>query len=105
MLRGKGLLRDMFLRTQYGFAQLVNTATRNSAILDKLWTNMEPVYDTPAVLDTLGTSDHRMVLLKPSYDAILDTGNIQRAVVRRFTANEKAAFAPALSDVSYNDYL
>ena len=56
-------LRDMFLRTQYGFAQLVNTA-RNSAILDKLWTNMEPVYDTPAVLDTLGTSDHRMVLLK-----------------------------------------
>ena len=38
-------LRDMFLRTQYGFAQLVNTATRNSAILDKLWTNMDPVYD------------------------------------------------------------
>ena len=94
-------LRDMFLRTQYGFAQLVNTATRNSAILDKLWTNMEPVYDTPAVLDTLGTSDHRMVLLKPSYDAILDTGNIQRPVVRRFTANEKAAFASALSDVSW----
>ena len=94
-------LRDMFLRTQYGFAQLVNTATRNSAILDKLWTNMDPVYDTPAVLDTLGTSDHRMVLLKPSYDAILDTGNIQRAVVRRFTTNEKAAFASALSDVSW----
>ena len=62
---------------------------------------MEPVYDTPAVLDTLGTSDHRMVLLKPSYDAILDTGNIQRAVVRRFTANEKAAFASALSDVGW----
>ena len=94
-------LHDMFLRTQYGFAQLVNTATRNSAILDKLWTNMDPVYDTPAVLDTIGTSDHRMVLLKPSYDAILDTGNIQRAVVRRFTANEKAAFASALSDVSW----
>ena len=68
-------LHDMFLRTQYGFAQLVNTATRNSAILDTLWTNMDSVYDTPAVLDTLGTSDHRMVLLKPSYDAILDTGN------------------------------
>ena len=62
---------------------------------------MDPVYDTPAVLDTLGTSDHRMVLLKPSYDAILNTGNIQRAVVRRFTANEKAAFASALSDVSW----
>ena len=73
----------MFLRTQYGFAQLVNTATRNSAILDKLCTNMDRVYDTPIVLDTLGSSDHRMVLLKPSCDAMLDTGNIQRAVVRR----------------------
>ena len=62
---------------------------------------MDPVYDAPAVLDTLGTSDHRMVLFKPSYDAILDTGNIQRAVVRRFTANEKAAFSCALSDVSW----
>ena len=67
-------LRDMFLRTRYGFAQLVNTATRNSAILDKVWTDMNTVYDTPAVLDTLGTSDHRMVLLKPSYDAIGETG-------------------------------
>ena len=62
---------------------------------------MDHVYDTPAVLDTLGTSDHIMVLLKPSYDAILDIGYIQRAVVRRFTANEKAAFASALSDVSW----
>ena len=73
----------MFLRTQYGFAQRVNTATRNSAILDKLCTNVDRVYDTPIVLDTLGSSDHRMVLLKPSCDAMLDTGNIQRAVVRR----------------------
>ena len=91
-------LRETFLRTQYGFAQLVNTATRNSAILDKLWTNMDPVYDTPVVLDTLSSSDHRMVSIKPSCDAMLDTGNIQRVVVRRFTANEKkSAFASALS--------
>ena len=88
-------LRDMFLRTQYGFAQ------RNSAILDKLWTNMDSVYDTPVVLDTLGRSDHRMVLLKPSCDARMDTGNIQRAVVRRFTTNEKAAFSSALSRVRW----
>ena len=87
--------------TQYGFAQLVNTATRNSAILDKLWTNMYSVYDTPVVLDTLGRSDHRMVLLKPSCDTRLDTGNIQRAVVARFTTNEKAAFSSALSLVRW----
>ncbi len=32
---------------------------------------------------------------------MLDTGNIQRAVVRRFTANEKAAFASAPSHISW----
>ena len=43
-----------------------------------------------------------MVLLKPSCDAMLDTGgNIQRAVVRRFTANEKSAFASAPSHISW----
>ena len=42
-----------------------------------------------------------MVLVKPSCDARLDTGNIQRTVVRRFTTNEKAAFSSALSHVRW----
>ena len=62
---------------------------------------MDYVYYMPVVLDTLGRSDHRMVLLEPSCDARLDTGNIQRAVVRRFTTNEKAAFSSALSCVRW----
>ena len=62
---------------------------------------MDPVYDTAVVLDTLGSSDHIIVLLKPSCDALLDTGNSQRAVVRRFTANEKAAFESDLSNISW----
>ncbi len=51
------------------------------------------------VLDMLGSSDHRMVLFKPSCDAMLDTGNMQRAVVRRFTANKKSSFR--ISTFSY----
>ena len=94
-------LRDMFLRTQCGFAQLANTTTRNSAIIEKVWSNMDHVYGTPVVLDTLGSSDHRMVVLKPYCDAMLDTGNIHSAVVTRFTAKEKAAFASALSHISW----
>ena len=50
---------------------------------------MDCVYDTPVVLDTLGRSDHRMGLLKPSCDARLDTGNIQRAVVRLLPQTKK----------------
>ena len=55
--------KDTFLRTHYSLKQLVRNPTRKNAILDKIWTNMEPVYETPVVLGELGTSDHRMVLL------------------------------------------
>ena len=59
-------LRDSFLLVHYGYVQLVNMATRNGAILDKIWSNMSPVYAHPAVLSEVGSSDHRMVLHVPS---------------------------------------
>ena len=34
---------DTFLRTHYGYEQLVKTATRNFAILDNMWSNTSPV--------------------------------------------------------------
>ena len=52
---------------------------------------MDPVYDTSVIRDTLGTSEHRMVIFQLLCNAKLDTGNIQRAVVRRFAVNERAA--------------
>ena len=36
-------MRDSFLRVHYGYAQLVNMAMRNGAILDKIWLNVSPV--------------------------------------------------------------
>ena len=66
--------KDLFLRTHYGYEQLVKAATRNRAILNKIWSNMSPVYGCPTVLDGVGTSDHKMVLLVPSCFPTLDTG-------------------------------
>ena len=51
----------MFLRTHYGYDQLVKSATRNCAILDKMSSNMLPVYDFPSVIGELGTSERKMV--------------------------------------------
>ena len=79
-------LRDSFLRMHYGLEQLTKAATRNEAILDKIWTNVGPVFDGVigvTVLDTLGRSDHRMVLLSPACYSTLDTGMLQRKVIRR----------------------
>ena len=68
--------KDTFLRIHYGYEQLVNTATHNFAILDKMWSNMSPVYGLPSVIDELGTSDHKMVLLVPAWYPTLDTGMV-----------------------------
>ena len=82
--------KDSFLSTHYGYEQLVTTVTRNHAILDKMWSNMSPVYGCPTVLDGVGTSDHKMVLLVPSCFSILDTGMVQNIVPGAWvTVNEQ----------------
>ena len=58
-------LQDNFLRTNYRFVQVVEVATRGQVTLDKIWTDMEVVYNSPVTISELGTSDHSMVLLEP----------------------------------------
>jgi len=94
-------LRDDFLRTHYKYKQLVNKPTRLNAILDKLWTNMSAVYDSPEVLDELGASDHRMVLLSTTGHPSLDTGSVQHVITRCMGHTERAMFASALSRVRW----
>ena len=77
----------------YGYEQLGKRATRNRAILDKMWSNVSPVYRCPTVLDGVGTSDHKMVLLVPSCFTTLDTGRVQSIVTRRIGNNERAMSA------------
>ena len=89
-------LRDLFLRSHYGFKQMVEQPTRQQAILDKIWTNLSPVYDKPIVLSQLGTSDHNMVLFSPSSVPSLDTGHTVKITTKCMGRREKAAFASAL---------
>ena len=63
---------DSFLKTHYKFSQIVKVATRRQAILDQIWTNMNMVHSKPVTVAELGTSDHNMVLLKPSSKMTLD---------------------------------
>ena len=59
------------------------------AILDTIWTNMNMVYSTPATVAELGTSDHNMVLLKPSSKMTLNTGNMTRMSVKSIMCKGK----------------
>ena len=48
-------LNDKFLKTHYRYAELVKVPIRGQSTLDKIWTNMSPVYDTPITLSELGS--------------------------------------------------
>ena len=94
-------MNDSFLKTLYAFSQIVKVATGGQAILDKIWTNMNMVYSKPVTVAELGTSDHNMVLLKPSSKRTLDTGNITRMSVKSMGAKEKVTFELALSLIKW----
>ena len=90
------------LKTHYKFSQIVKVATGGQAILDKIWTNMNLVYSKPVTVAELGTSDHNMVLLKPSSKmTLVDTGNMTRMSVKSMGAKEKATFELALSLIKW----
>ena len=92
-------INDSFLKTHY--SQIVKVATRGQAILDKTWTNINMMYSKPVTVAELGTSDHNVVLLKPSRKRTLDTGNMTRMSVKSMGAKEKATFELALSFITW----
>ena len=56
---------------------------------------------SPVTISVLGTSDHSMVLLKPSSSLPCSTGSVMRVTIRAMGENEKALFDRALSAVSW----
>ena len=68
----------------------------NDKSIAYIWTNMNMVYSKPVTVAELGTSDHNMVLLKPSSKRTLDTGNMTRMSENSMGAKEKAKFELAL---------
>lgn len=50
----------------YPLSQVVTAATRRTAILDKIFTNLKSWYQPPIVLPAVGSSDHDAVLLPPA---------------------------------------
>ena len=90
-------MNDSFLKTHYTFCKIVKVPTRGHAILDNIWTNMNMVYSKPVTVADFETSDHNMVLLKPSSKMTLDTCYMTRMRVKSMGSKENATFELALS--------
>ena len=64
-------MRDAALLS-YPLRQVVRSPTRENAILDKIYTNLQDWYERPVVLPNIGTSDHRAVVMVPTFQDKLE---------------------------------
>ena len=73
--------KDNFIKTHYRYVQ---------SLMDKVRTNkiMYLVYDSPIILSELGSSDYKIVLLKPCYGNALDTGSKLRVTTRNMSSEK-----------------
>jgi len=60
-------LRDSSLLS-YPLKQVVKSPTRNAAILDKIYTNLQDWYERPVVLPNVGRSNHRAVAMSATFN-------------------------------------
>ena len=80
---------------------MVKILTRGDAILDKIWTNMAELYNSPVSISELGKSDHNMIVLQLMVHTRHDTGSVTRVTIKSMGINEKEFFSKALSSVRW----
>jgi len=92
-------LYDSQLR-QYPLKQIVTSATRGSAILDKIYTNVADWYLPPIILPNTAGSDHNTVLAVPVNNNV-KRGSLTTVVVRSNNTSSKNLLAHALKSVNW----
>jgi len=86
-------LPDSQLRS-YRLAQIVTIATRGSAILYKIFTDVKSWYQTPLMIPPVGSSDHNVVLLQPLAAPNRPRGRKQTICRCSTNSNGKAMLLP-----------
>ena len=85
---------------QFPMKQTVKSATRGSAILDKIYTNISEWYLSPIILPETAGSDHRTVLALPTHSNV-KRGERCEVVVRSNDPNGKNLLARALTSINW----
>lgn len=87
---------DRLMGTIIPLKQTVKAATRGSAILDKIYTNLEKQYLVPATLPVIGKGDHNPVEYLPCPCYKPNKGKAGWKNICRFGTNEKTSFAASI---------
>ena len=85
-----------------GLKQIVKSATRNTATLDKIYTNIDQRYQQPSTLPSIGQSDHQAVVLLPIIDGQRSAGHRVSKIVRSNDYNSKCQLARKLNDFDWS---
>ena len=82
--------------------QIVQRATRKSAILDKIYTNIGQWYMEPTILPNIAKSDHQAVMMLPIDGVMHSTGHRITVSVRSKDSNRKAQLARHLATFDWS---
>ena len=94
-------LPDQSIRA-YPLRQVVASATRGKALLDKIFTNMYDWYSTPANLPAVGSSDHAAVLMQTSNSPNYKPGTDIVVSRRVCDHNRKVLLAHELANINWS---
>ena len=86
----------------YPLKQVVKSATRGTAILDKIYTNISNWYCDPEILPGIATSDHFSVVMQPKHSNQYPHGKRIRVLIRSNDPNGKALLANELCSFNWS---
>jgi len=92
-------LRDAALLS-YPLPQVVKSATRGTAVLDKIYTSLKEWYEIPVVLPNIGRSDHNAVAMAPKHRPA-DRGEDMMVTVRSHDSNGRALLGQMIADTDW----
>ena len=84
----------------YPLRQVVKSATRGSAVLDKIYTSLKDWYGVPSVMPNIGRSDHNAVVMTPK-PRPTDRGEDVMVTVHSQDSNGRALLGKAVIDTDW----
>ena len=95
------VLRDTALLS-YPLKQVVRTATRGSAILDKIYTNISEWYEQPFYIPAIGRYDHNAVVMLPQFVDPRPLPRTNDCVVYKLDQNGKACIQQTVQRINWS---
>ena len=96
-------LKTDIICTNTSLLQIVKSPTRNTAILDKILTNMKGFYDVPEIISPIGMSDHNAVMWLPSSAGLSRPNSTTTRVVRPMRDSDIRSFGRWIADHDWSE--